>query len=79
MTSPYYNKYILTYEINQGGLNIFRWGKQAQERREQEEQAERERLAVLSEKELLIDLMIELKRIDRKIERVRRTVITYSD
>ena len=58
---------------------MFGWGKQAQERREQEEQQERLRLEALSEKELMIELMIELKRIDKKIERVRRTVITYSD
>ena len=58
---------------------MFGWGRQAQERREQEEQEERLRLEALSEKELMIELMIELKRIDRKIERVRRTVITYSD
>ena len=58
---------------------MFGWGKQAQERREQEEQEERLRLEALSEKELMIELLIELKRIDRKIERVRRTVITYSD
>ena len=61
---------------------MFGWGRQAQERREQEEQEEQEerlRLEALSEKELMIELMIELKRIDRKIERVRRTVITYSD
>ena len=58
---------------------MFGWGRQAQERREQEEQEERMRLEALSEKELMIELMIELKRIDRKIERVRRTVITHSD
>ena len=58
---------------------MFGWGRQAQERREQEEQEERLRLEALSEKELMIELMIELKRIDRKIERVRRTVITHSD
>ena len=61
---------------------MFGWGRQAQERREQEEQEEQEerlRLEALSEKELMIELMIELKRIDRKIERVRRTVITHSD
>ena len=58
---------------------MFVWGRQAQERREQEEQEERLRLEALSEKELMIELMIELKRIDRKIERVRRTVITHSD
>jgi hypothetical protein len=60
-------------------LIMFGWGRQAQERREQEEQEERLRLEALSEKELMIELMIELKRIDRKIERVRRTVITHSD
>ena len=58
---------------------MFGWGRQAQERREQEEQEERLRLEALSEKELMIELMIELKRIDRKIERVRRTVIANSD
>ena len=58
---------------------MFGWGKQAQERREQEEQEERLRLEALSEKEIMIELMIELKRIDRKIEHVRRTVITYSN
>ncbi|MBQ7779480.1 MAG: hypothetical protein IJ404_03200 [Clostridia bacterium] len=55
---------------------MFGWGKHAQE---QEEQAERVRLQSLSEKELMIELILELKRIDRKIERVRRTVISHSD
>ena len=58
---------------------MFVWGKQAIERQAQEEQEERLRLEALSEKELMIELMIQLKRIDRKIERVRRTVITHSD
>ena len=58
---------------------MFGWGKQAQDRLEQEEIAERMRLEMLSEKELMIELMIELKKIDKKIDRVRRTVITHSD
>ena len=58
---------------------MFGWVKQAQEKIEQEEHAERERLQMLSEKEILIELMIELKRVDRKLDRIRRTVIAYSD
>lgn len=57
---------------------MFGWVKQAEERRAQEEQEERLRLETLSEKELMIELMIELKRLDRKIERVRRSVIAHS-
>ena len=57
---------------------MFGWGKQAQEKREQEERAEREYLQQLSEKEILIELMIELKRVDKKLDRIRRTVISRS-
>ena len=58
---------------------MFGWGKQAQEKREQEELAEREYLQQLSEKEILIELMIELKRVDKKLDRIRSTVISHSN
>ena len=53
-----------------------------EERREQQrqaEQAERERLQALSEKELLIEMLIELKRVDRKCDDIARKIVIYSD
>ena len=53
-----------------------------EERREQQrqaEQAERERLQALSEKELLIEMLIELKRVDRKCDDIARKIVLYSD
>ena len=53
-----------------------------EERREQKrqaEQAERERLQALSEKELLIEMLIELKRVDRKCDDIARKIVLYSD
>ena len=58
---------------------MFGWGKQAQERRAQEEQAERLRLQSLSEKELLIEMLIELKRVDRKCDDIARKIVIWSD
>ena len=53
-----------------------------EERREQQrqaEQAERERLQALSEKELLIEMLIELKRVDKKCDDIARKIVIYSD
>ena len=53
-----------------------------EERREQQrqaEQAEREQLQALSEKELLIEMLIELKRVDRKCDDIARKIVIYSD
>ena len=53
-----------------------------EERREQQrqaEQAERERLQALSEKELLIEMLIELKRVDKKCDVIARKIVIYSD
>ena len=58
---------------------MFGLGKQAQERREQEEQIERMRLQSLSEKELLIEMLIELKRVDKKCDDIARKIVLYSD
>ena len=58
---------------------MFGWGKQAQERRAQEEQAERLRLQSLSEKELLIEMLLELKRVDRKCGDIARKIVIWSD
>lgn len=58
---------------------MFGWNKQAQERREQEEQAERLRLRALSEKELMIEMLIELKRINRKCDDIGRKIVLWSN
>ena len=58
---------------------MFGWGKQAQEQREQEEQAERVRLQSLSEKEIMVEMLIELKRIDAKLDSIKRTIRIYSN
>ena len=53
-----------------------------EERREQQrqaEQAERERLQALSEKELLIEMLIELKKVDKKCDDIARKIVIYSD
>ena len=53
---------------------MFGWGKQSQEQREQEEQAERVRLQSLSEKEIMAEMLIELKRIEAKLDSINRTI-----
>ena len=53
-----------------------------EERREQQrqaEQAERERLQALSEKELLIEMLIELNRVDKKCDDIAKKIVIYSD
>lgn len=56
---------------------MFGWGKQAQERREQEEQADRLRLQSLSEKELMVEMLIQLKRINGKCDDIARKIVIY--
>ena len=61
---------------------MFGWGKQAQEQREQAEQAEqaeRVRLQSLSEKEIMVEMLIELKRIDAKLDSIKRTIRIYGN
>jgi hypothetical protein len=58
---------------------MFGWGKQSQEQREQEEQAERVRLQSLSEKEIMAEMLIELKRIEAKLDSINRTIRIYSN
>lgn len=58
---------------------MFGWGKQAQERRAQEEQAERMCLQSLSEKELLIEILIQLKRVNGKCDDIARKIVIWSD
>ena len=53
---------------------MFGWGKPSQEQREQEEQAERVRLQSLSEKEIMAEMLIELKRIEAKLDSINRTI-----
>jgi hypothetical protein len=52
--------------------------REIRERREQEKQAELERLKSLSEKELLLEILVELKNINARCEDIRRTVILHS-
>ena len=58
---------------------MFGWGKRAQESRAQEEQAERMRLQSLSEKELLIEILIQLKRVNGKCDDIARKIVIWSD
>ena len=58
---------------------MFGWGKPSQEQREQEEQAERVRLQSLSEKEIMAEMLIELKRIEAKLDSINRTIRIYSN
>lgn len=50
-----------------------------QQAREQEERIERARLQELSEKELMIEMLIELKRIDRRCNDIARKIVIWSD
>ncbi len=43
------------------------------------EQEERERLNLLSEKELLIELIIELKKVSIKCDDIARKIVIWSD
>ena len=57
---------------------MLNFGKQAQERREQELQSERIRLQSLSEKEIMIEMVMELKRIDYKMDDLKRAIRIYN-
>ena len=53
--------------------------RQRQEEREQQIREEKNRLLSLSEKELLIEILFELKRIENGIDDVERSIRIYSD
>lgn len=52
---------------------------QRQEEREQQIREEKNRLLSLSEKELLVEILFELKRIENGIDDVERSIRIYSD
>lgn len=53
--------------------------RQRQEKREQQIREEKNRLSLLSEKELLVEILLELKRIENKIDSVETSVRLYND
>ncbi len=53
--------------------------RQRQEEREQRIREEKNRLLSLSEKELLVEILFELKRIENGIDDVERSIRIYSD
>lgn len=53
--------------------------RQQQEEREQRIREEKNRLLSLSEKELLVEILFELKRIENGIDDVERSIRIYSD
>ena len=53
--------------------------RQRQEEREQLIREEKNRLLSLSEKELLVEILFELKRIENGIDDVERSIRIYSD
>lgn len=53
--------------------------RQRQEEREQQIKEEKNRLLSLSEKELLVEILFELKRIENGIDDVERSIRIYSD
>jgi len=53
--------------------------RQRQEEREQQIREERNRLLTLSEKELLVEVLLELKRIENKIDDVETSVRIYNN
>ena len=44
-----------------------------------DENAERERLSQLSEKELLIELVLQLEKVNRKCDDIGRNIVVYSN
>ena len=54
--------------------NLQRW-----EEREQQIREEKNRLLSLSEKELLVEILLELKRIEDRIDDVETSVLIYSN
>ena len=53
--------------------------RQRQEEREQQIREERNRLLAMSEKELLVEILLELKRVEDGIDDVERSVRIYSN
>lgn len=53
--------------------------RQRQEEREQKIREEKNRLLSLSEKELLVEILLELKRIEDRIDDVERSVRIYNN
>ena len=53
--------------------------RQRQEERERQIREERNRLLSMSEKELLIEILLELKRVEDRIEDVERSVRIYGN
>lgn len=53
--------------------------RQRQEEREQRLREEKERLLSLSEKELMVEILLELRRLESRIEDVESTVRLYSN
>ena len=53
--------------------------RQRQEEREQQIREERNRLLTLSEKELLVEILLELKRIEDRIDDVETSVRIYNN
>ena len=53
--------------------------RQRQEEREQRIREEKNRLLSLSEKELLVEILFELKRIENGIDDVEKSIRIYSD
>lgn len=53
--------------------------RQRQEKREQQIREEKNRLSLLSEKELLVEILLELRRIENKIDSVETSVRLYND
>ena len=53
--------------------------RQRQEERERQIREERNRLLSMSEKELLVEILLELKRVEDRIEDVERSVKIYGN
>ena len=53
--------------------------RQRQEERERQIREKRNRLLSMSEKELLVEILLELKRLEDRIEDVKRSVQIYSN
>ena len=56
---------------------MFGFAKNLQERREQEEREDRMRLQSLSEKELLVEILLELKKVNRNCNDIERQIVLW--
>jgi len=58
---------------------MFKWVQKRRDAVQQQEQFDREYLMSLSEKELLVEVAIEMKRVSRKCDEIKRKIRIHSN